>query len=534
MQAFADGGRLFLDADTGRIAQRSTHILLNAIQLRRQIAAILDGFMTSLGHEQAPAGFGPLVGIGHHLARRVHAVVQVGQQVHASASQHEQKNVQAAAALFVAMRVFLLWVALAVIVPLGQAQIPADQLVQHPATIEQELRDIAAVNPEFIRMESFGKSELDFDLWLLDFVHPDRRQTHETPQGMMETVDKHVPVFYLDANHHGNEQLGMEALLLWLHELADWSLTEEGQERLREVRIVAAPMINPDGTGRSNRVNTNFVDLNRNYDYNWGLYGTSDTASPAGGTYRGESPLSELESSANARLMGQLMPVAYLSMHTGSHDIVLPWRNSTDGDGPMPDWPVYEKWLAGIEEVSGLGYRDPSGAGESISHAYGNHGTLSLIVEVDELQTQVIVEDIPDRLKEEVLIYWWTLDNLENLGGYLVQEGDEVCNIGWGPAFSVTQWEDVHDHHLQLLADRIDPGDCVPLAPAVEGWRMVDWLHTEQATLGNVPGPMHRPYMLTDANQHIGAPLSPPDEGAPLPAALLLMALAFAVRRRAA
>lgn len=395
----------------------------------------------------------------------------------------------------------------------AQAPHPHDQLVHHPLTIEAEMRDIQAIRPEFIDMRSFGTSVTGFDLWLLDFVHPD--------------APDDVPVYYLDANHHGNEQLGMEALLIFMEELAEWSTTGEGAERLSEVRVVAVPMVNPDGTGTDRRVNNNGVDLNRNYDYNWGLYGTSDTPNWATGTYRGDAPLSEPETAANAALMREIQPEVYLSMHTGSHDIVLPWRQyDSDGeplDGPIPDWPVYERFLAGIEDVSGLGYRDPSGAGESISYAYGALGAVSLIVEVDTTQNQLFIQQqLTDLLKEEVTIYWYGLEVFERLGGYLVHGGPHVFNAGWGDATNVTFL--AQDGTVLETVASLPPGaeQTVPAGAATATYerRIQGDLHTAVWSLD----------VASDAHLHE----DPDEREAPVPvlAALAALAAAFLVRRR--
>jgi hypothetical protein len=127
-------------------------------------------------------------------------------------------------------------------------------------------------------------------------------------------------------------------------------------------------------------------------------------------------------------------------MHTGSHDLVLPWRQSDDADGPMPDWPLFERWLAEAEAVSGLPYRDPSGAGESISYAYGALGAFAIVVEVDTLQFQPLVtDDLREILREEVDLFWYSLHNLERMGGHLVLDitARAVVNAGWSPAVNI-------------------------------------------------------------------------------------------------
>lgn len=368
------------------------------------------------------------------------------------------------------MRVAAAVLALLLIVPLATAQVghqdpPLVDVVHQPATTEQDLLDLAAVNPDFAEVRSFGSSVLDVDLWLIDIHAPD-------------VAADALPVLYIDGNHHGNEQYGSESVWFFLEDLMDRSLTEEGAQRLSEVRVVAAPIINPDGTATNKRTNTNNVDLNRNYPYHWGLYGTSD--SPAGLNYRGASPASEPETQANVALMDEIHPDIYLSTHTGSHDIVLPWRQTGDpSDGPMPDWSAYGPFLAGIEEVSGLGYRDPSGAGESISYAYGALGAVSLIPEVDTTQFQPATqEDLRELLAEEVAIHGYALDVLERTGGYLQVRDGHLYNDGWGNATNVTWYgpdalsldgfrgdgSRVVDALLDggsRIADRIGPGESV-------------------------------------------------------------------------
>lgn len=404
------------------------------------------------------------------------------------------------------MRLILMCLLVAALLPVAAAQVPHphDDVVHHPLTIQAEMEAIRDRNPEMISMGSFGKSVGGFDLWYLDFA-----------------AGEGLPVYYLDANHHGNEQLGMEALLIFMDELAQWSLTEEGAARLAEVRVVAAPMINPDGTGTDKRVNTRGVDLNRNYDYNWGKYGTSDMMNPLTGTYRGEAPLSEPETHANAAFMRDLLPRVYLSMHTGSHDIVLPWNQEPDRDGPIPDWQAYESYLAEIENVSALGYRDPSGAGESISYAYGALGAVSLIVEVDRLQTQVLVEDIPETLKEEVAIFWRTLEVFERIGGHLVVEGGDAAtlrNEGWGHAYNVTH---TGPDGETLLAPVLAPNATLAAPAGTVTYQRV------------AQGDLHRPMATLEVPA--ASPGAPGGE-APLPALSVLVAVgaAVALRRRPA
>ncbi len=419
----------------------------------------------------------------------------------------------------------------AVLAQVGHPESPVGDVVHQPATTEQDLRDLAAVNPDVAEVRSFGQSVLGVDLWLIDIHAPD------------VDVDA-LPVLYIDGNHHGNEQYGSETVWFFLEDLMDWSTTEDGAQRLAEVRVVAAPMINPDGTATNKRTNTNNVDLNRNYPYHWGLYGTSD--SPAGLNYRGASPASEPETQGNVALMDELRPDVYLSTHTGSHDIVLPWRQTGDpNDGPIPDWSAYARFLEGIEEVSGLGYRDPSGAGESISYAYGAHGAVSLIPEVDTTQFQpASADDLRELLQEEIAILAYALDALERTGGYLQTRDGHLYNDGWGNATNIT-WYSAGVLDLQgfgsngsrvaeafpdggtRLADRIAPGGSVHV-PESDGIAVY-----ERRQQGDEGRPLWA--VQVQGERVIG---SDPEETTPFPAialaAVLLAGLVVARRRRVA
>ena len=134
----------------------------------------------------------------------------------------------------------------------------------------------------------------------------------------------------------------------------------------------------------------------------------------------------------------------YFSAHTGSNDIVLPWKVTGEFAVPIADWELYEYFLNESTNVSGLTYRDPGGAGESIAWGYGARAALSLIVEVDDMQWSPIVSTtIRGALSNELLMYDLAWENLELVGGHL-QIIDETYNsvtlqnIGWGAAYNVT------------------------------------------------------------------------------------------------
>jgi len=253
-----------------------------------------------------------------------------------------------------------------------------------------------------------------------------------------------LPTMYVDGAHHGNEGMSSEAAFLFLQDVLERTTTDPAY--LAGKRLVVTPIMNTDGHLQDCRNNWNGVDLNRNYPWMWGAYGTSDTrgSCPASGTYRGPSAGSEMETQANMALMRNLNVYAYFSGHTGSNDIVLPWKITGEDAVPIADWALYEHFLNESTNVSGLSYRDPSGAGESIAWGYGARGAISVIVEVTTMQWSPVEDStIRQELTNELLMYDLAWENLHKFGGHLVVTDTSpgkitVRNEGWGAAYNLS------------------------------------------------------------------------------------------------
>ena len=266
-----------------------------------------------------------------------------------------------------------------------------------------------------------------------------------------------LPTMYVDGVHHGNEGMSAEAAFLFLQDVLERSAADPTY--LEGKRLVVTPVMNADGYLEDCRNNWNGVDLNRNYPYMWGMYGTSDTrgSCPASGTYRGPSEGSEAETQANMELMKGMNLYVYFSGHTGSNDIVLPWKITGEFAVPIADWDLYERFLNESANVSGLSYRDPSGAGESISWGYGARTAISVIVEVDTMQWSPIeTTTIRQALTNELAMYALAWENLELFGGHLeivseTSDSVRVTNTGWGAAYNVTAGNGI--------TEKIEPGE---------------------------------------------------------------------------
>ena len=309
-------------------------------------------------------------------------------------------------------------------------------------SMKDDTQELASQYPEIAIYSEQGISTgLDLEIFSVDVALNITELTDEELNAL--------PTMYVDGTHHGNEGMSAEASFLFLQDVLERSAADPSY--LQGKRLVVTPSVNPDGYFIDCRNNWNSVDLNRNYPYMWGMYGTSDTrgSCPASGTYRGPSEGSEIETQINMQLMRNMNLYVYFSAHTGSNDIVLPWKVTGEFAVPIADWELYEYFLNESTNVSGLTYRDPGGAGESIAWGYGARAALSLIVEVDDMQWSPIVSTtIRGALSNELLMYDLAWENLELVGGHL-QIIDETYNsvtlqnIGWGAAYNVTTGKEI-------------------------------------------------------------------------------------------
>jgi predicted deacylase len=117
-------------------------------------------------------------------------------------------------------------------------------------------------------------------------------------------------ILYMGAMH-GSEGNSKQLMTEWIAEL------NRSPERIPAGRsLVIIPSVNPDGVAANTRFNANNVDLNRNFPANdWKSVVTTPSSkqpTPAGGP----APLSEPESQAVARYIGQISPILVMSFHS--------------------------------------------------------------------------------------------------------------------------------------------------------------------------------------------------------------------------
>lgn len=130
-------------------------------------------------------------------------------------------------------------------------------------------------NANYITRTLLGKDQSNtYDIWSYIF----------TPEKYEKTV-------IVGANVHGWEVVGQKVVYQVMKLICEQSKTHPVLNYLREkVRFVVIPIINPHGVTTGDRRNSRLVDINRNFDYRWSNYTSTDPT-----TAKGDSAASEKE-----------------------------------------------------------------------------------------------------------------------------------------------------------------------------------------------------------------------------------------------
>ncbi|MGQ9817661.1 MAG: M14 family zinc carboxypeptidase [bacterium] len=202
-----------------------------------------------------------------------------------------------------------------------------------------EVDSIVALHPGITKLETLGVSTRD-SLPILTIKISDN-----------PAIKEDEPAILFNGIHHAEELLGCEVCLYLLNDL----VTKYGVDSaitywINNTEIYIIPILNPEGHNvvmsgldtiwrknkRDNNNNGFFdtdsdgVDLNRNYDFNWALGGSGD---PSSENYRGPYPFSENETRIIRDLAQEnhfVFDVCYHCVRTGQGELVYyPWRWGT-------------------------------------------------------------------------------------------------------------------------------------------------------------------------------------------------------------
>lgn len=193
--------------------------------------------------------------------------------------------------------------------------------------------------------------ELESDLRLLERDHPQLAKVVELGQSLEKrkiyalkisdnaALDEGEPAILFLGCHHAREWISVEVPFLFgKYLLENYDASPEVRDLVDRSEIWIAPIVNPDGLEytihvyRYWRKNRRFnadgsygVDINRNYDYQWGYDNVGSSPDPASDIYRGTAPFSEPEPDAVRRLFVSRNFQAMISFHSFSQVILYPW-----------------------------------------------------------------------------------------------------------------------------------------------------------------------------------------------------------------
>jgi len=158
--------------------------------------------------------------------------------------------------------------------------------------------------------------------------------------------DPNRPKLWIQCNIHAREWITSASCMYVVNEILNsYKIDPEVTALIQELEFVIIPIVNPDGydytwtndrlwrKNRRNNGNSYGVDLNRNYEYQWGGVGSSPT--PSADTYRGPSAASEPETQAVTNYYDSLTNViGACDVHSYSQYILHPYAHIT---APSPD-----------------------------------------------------------------------------------------------------------------------------------------------------------------------------------------------------
>ena len=186
----------------------------------------------------------------------------------------------------------------------------------------QKLDSMRIIYPNLISVkQNLGLSNEGREIWAV--------RISDNP-GINES-ETEAPV-YFDALHHAREPQAMACLMYYMYWLLDnYGTDPEATYLVNNRQIYFVPIANPDGyeynnftnpegggMWRKNRKNNGTcfgVDLNRNYNYGWGVNSGSSN-DPCSETYRGLSAGSEPETQAIKTFVQTIHPKISFSMHS--------------------------------------------------------------------------------------------------------------------------------------------------------------------------------------------------------------------------
>ena len=261
---------------------------------------------------------------------------------------------------------------------------------------ERQFAELAGNFPHLARLHHIGRSTARqhpiIALRLTD--HPDR--------------DEDEPAVLFTALHHAREPAGVFICHALMQELLlNYGASARHTRLLDSLDIWLVPLVNPDGYEyilssqrrfpwwrknlRDNDNDGHFdpnsdgVDLNRNYDYNWVEGGDGEAAS---WFYRGQAAFSEAEIQALRDLELRRNFVMGVSFHSYGEAVLYPWGNFHHAPDQDLILDIARQYASRIGRLSGQGAYNVlplnGRVGQSSVWMYGTGGVIDFICETGE------------------------------------------------------------------------------------------------------------------------------------------------------
>lgn len=269
-----------------------------------------------------------------------------------------------------------------------------DALFKKPEQVVSFLIDRELKYPHLASLEVIGKSTEGRDIYAIKLTA--RFVVSPTPK----------PVLLIDAMHHAREVMTPEVALDIVDYLTkNYETDPDVRKWMNDYVIWVVPMLNPDGNNkvwnsqsmwRKNTRNGHGVDINRNYDYDFGKCQGS-SSSTSSDIYRGTAPASEPETQAITALATRIKPKFAISYHSFSEIVIYPFGCSPKKI-PDADRTRYEGIGSDLAKKlvrdSGSGGYDPGTSyellynvdGGSIDWMYNTLKTYAFVIEINSTE----------------------------------------------------------------------------------------------------------------------------------------------------
>ncbi|KAI9538377.1 hypothetical protein NQZ68_016419 [Dissostichus eleginoides] len=253
-----------------------------------------------------------------------------------------------------------------------------DYTKYHPMDeIYKWMEDVERENPELVSSAVYGRTFEGKNITLLKF-------------GLQNPEGKEKKVIWMDCGIHAREWIAPAFCQWFVKEIVtSYKTNKKLEQMLQNLDVYVTPVINVDGymytwvntttrlwrKSRSSPPSGNSclgVDLNRNFNANWGTVGVSFDS--CANTYCGKEAGSEPEATAVMDFVGKMVnqTLCFLTIHSAGQLILLPYGH------PQISAPNYDELVsvgkaaaAEMKKLHGMGYT----VGTSPQILYPNSGS---------------------------------------------------------------------------------------------------------------------------------------------------------------